>query len=109
MSTASGAYTILYDAPVIVPRDSVAYISVLGHWQVSTGWAYLRCSIAGTAIYNDGDYHATHTYATIWSPVGYSVAVDIAAGVHRIGVMMRTAGGTAWLNGSSITWMIVPK
>ena len=109
VSTASGAYTILYDAPVIVPRDSVAYISVLGHWQVSTGWAYLRCSIAGTAIYNDGDYHATHTYATIWSPVGYSVAVDIAAGVHRIGVMMRTAGGTAWLNGSSITWMIVPK
>jgi hypothetical protein len=102
-------YTLLYDGPITVPRASVLMVTIMGHWRVNQGAAYLKASIDGVPIYGWESWEATATCITNWHPIAYTTYADISPGVRRLGIMGFTQGSTCWVNGSTIAYNLLPK
>lgn len=106
----AGNYTLLYEGTITVPRASVLMVSIMGHWTVNTGAAYLKASIDGVPVHGDTDWEAVATCLTNWHPIGYTTYVDIGPGSRRLGLMARAySGAICRVNGSSIAYNLLPK
>jgi hypothetical protein len=114
------SWTTLWSGTVNVAKDSIGWLSVDGHWSVSTGstWCYLSVTVDGVTLSdptcnnstNSACWGATHTYLTNWHPIGYTATTNLTAGSHTLGVAVVAAtGNTCNVNGARLYYALMPK
>lgn len=114
-ATTSTTWQELWSGQVIIPKDSVIIISIMGHISVNSGNISATASIDGQPIHtgiptNKIAYGILHTYSTTWETLSLHISSDISKGTHRLGLSALVSGGnTGWANGAALYYVVIPK
>jgi len=108
-------WVTLWSGTINVPQNSVLYVSLIGHWEVTSNWCFATVLVDGTPIAanctssNGSCWGASHTYSTTWENLAFVGFVYITAGTHTLAAAVVPGNSTCYVNGARLYYAAIPQ